>query len=83
AKWDYHQGIGTITDGMGQPIAVNNAAITVVAMPDLTVAHIGQPQTVQLVYTDSLGQQQTALVQVTTVATQAKISTRPVTVIAG
>nr|WP_262340165.1 hypothetical protein [Lactiplantibacillus plantarum] len=62
AKWDYHQGIGTITDGMGQPIAVNNAAITVVAMPDLTVAHIGQPQTVQLVYTDSLGQQQTALV---------------------
>ncbi|MRU32292.1 hypothetical protein FGX02_00795, partial [Xylella fastidiosa subsp. multiplex] len=56
AKWDYHQGIGTITDGMGQPIAVNNAAITVVAMPDLTVAHIGQPQTVQLVYTDSLGQ---------------------------
>ncbi|MCG0895546.1 cell wall anchor protein [Lactiplantibacillus plantarum] len=83
AKWDYHQGIGTITDGMGQPIAVNNAAITVVAMPDLTVAHIGQPQTVQLVYTDSLGQQQTALIQVTTVATQAKISTRPVTVIAG
>lgn len=83
AKWDYHQGIGTITDGMGQPIAVNNAAITVVAMPDLTVAHVGQPQTVQLVYTDSLGQQQTALVQVTTVATQAKISTRPVTVIAG
>ncbi|AYC69006.1 bacterial Ig-like domain-containing protein [Lactiplantibacillus plantarum] len=83
AKWDYHQGIGTITDGMGQPIAVNNAAITVVAMPNLTVAHIGQPQTVQLVYTDSLGQQQTALVQVTTVATQAKISTRPVTVIAG
>ncbi|WP_265478222.1 bacterial Ig-like domain-containing protein [Lactiplantibacillus plantarum] len=83
AKWDYHQGIGTITDGMGQPIAVNNATITVVAMPDLTVAHIGQPQTVQLVYTDSLGQQQTALVQVTTVATQAKISTRPVTVIAG
>ena len=83
AKWDYHQGIGTITDGMGQPIAVNDAAITVVAMPDLTVAHIGQPQTVQLVYTDSLGQQQTALVQVTTVATQAKISTRPVTVIAG
>ncbi|MCT3264001.1 bacterial Ig-like domain-containing protein [Lactiplantibacillus plantarum] len=83
AKWDYHQGIGTITYGMGQPIAVNNAAITVVAMPDLTVAHIGQPQTVQLVYTDSLGQQQTALVQVTTVATQAKISTRPVTVIAG
>ncbi|BBA81274.1 bacterial Ig-like domain-containing protein [Lactiplantibacillus plantarum] len=83
AKWDYHQGIGTITDGMGQPIAVNNVAITVVAMPDLTVAHIGQPQTVQLVYTDSLGQQQTALVQVTTVATQAKISTRPVTVIAG
>ncbi|WP_243771948.1 bacterial Ig-like domain-containing protein [Lactiplantibacillus plantarum] len=83
AKWDYHQGIGTITDGMGQPIAVNNAAITVVAMPDLTVAHIGQPQTVQLVHTDSLGQQQTALVQVTTVATQAKISTRPVTVIAG
>ncbi|MEE6692174.1 bacterial Ig-like domain-containing protein [Lactiplantibacillus plantarum] len=83
AKWDYHQGIGTITDGMGQPIAVNNAAITVVAMPDLTVAHIGQPQTVQLVYMDSLGQQQTALVQVTTVATQAKISTRPVTVIAG
>ncbi|MFH5807662.1 bacterial Ig-like domain-containing protein [Lactiplantibacillus plantarum] len=83
AKWDYHQGIGTITDGMGQPIAVNNAAITVVAMPDLTVAHIGQPQTVQLVYTDSLGQQQTALIQVITVATQAKISTRPVTVIAG
>ncbi|MCG0893224.1 cell wall anchor protein [Lactiplantibacillus plantarum] len=83
AKWDYHQGIGTITDGMGQPIAVSNAAITVVAMPDLTVAHIGQPQTVQLVYTDSLGQQQTALIQVTTVATQAKISTRPVTVIAG
>ncbi|MCG0610409.1 cell wall anchor protein [Lactiplantibacillus plantarum] len=83
AKWDYHQGSGTITDGMGQPIAVNNAAITVVAMPDLTVAHIGQPQTVQLVYTDSLGQQQTALIQVTTVATQAKISTRPVTVIAG
>ncbi|KZT82847.1 hypothetical protein Nizo1840_1734 [Lactiplantibacillus plantarum] len=83
AKWDYHQGIGTITDGMGQPIAVNNATITVVAMPDLTVAHVGQPQTVQLVYTDSLGQQQTALVQVTTVATQAKISTRPVTVIAG
>lgn len=83
AKWDYHQGIGTMTDGMGQPIAVNNAAITVVAMPDLTVAHVGQPQTVQLVYTDSLGQQQTALVQVTTVATQAKISTRPVTVIAG
>ncbi|MGO3899491.1 MAG: bacterial Ig-like domain-containing protein [Lactiplantibacillus argentoratensis] len=83
AKWDYHQGIGTITDGMGQPIAVNNAAITVVVMPDLTVAHVGQPQTVQLVYTDSLGQQQTALVQVTTVATQAKISTRPVTVIAG
>ncbi|WP_421430350.1 bacterial Ig-like domain-containing protein [Lactiplantibacillus plantarum] len=83
AKWDYHQGIGTITYGMGQPIAVNNAAITVVAMPDLTVAHVGQPQTVQLVYTDSLGQQQTALVQVTTVATQAKISTRPVTVIAG
>ncbi|APB85901.1 bacterial Ig-like domain-containing protein [Lactiplantibacillus plantarum] len=83
AKWDYHQGIGTITDGMGQPIAVNNAAITVVAMPDLTVAHIGQPQTVQLVYTDSLGQQQTALIQVTTVATQAKISKRPVTVIAG
>ncbi|SPD90509.1 bacterial Ig-like domain-containing protein [Lactiplantibacillus plantarum] len=83
AKRDYHQGIGTITDGMGQPIAVNNAAITVVAMPDLTVAHIGQPQTVQLVYTDSLGQQQTALIQVITVATQAKISTRPVTVIAG
>ena len=72
-----------LTDAWGQPIAVNNAAITVVAMPDLTVAHIGQPQTVQLVYTDSLGQQQTALVQVTTVATQAKISTRPVTVIAG
>ncbi|WP_270783107.1 bacterial Ig-like domain-containing protein [Lactiplantibacillus plantarum] len=72
-----------LTDAWSQPIAVNNAAITVVAMPDLTVAHIGQPQTVQLVYTDSLGQQQTALVQVTTVATQAKISTRPVTVIAG
>ncbi|WP_251898820.1 bacterial Ig-like domain-containing protein [Lactiplantibacillus paraplantarum] len=83
AQWDYYQSIGTITDSMGQPIAVNNAAIAVVAMPDLTLAQVGQPQIIQLVYTDSLGQQQTVLVQMTTVATQAKISTRPVTVIAG
>ncbi|MCT0161531.1 BspA family leucine-rich repeat surface protein [Lactiplantibacillus pentosus] len=83
ATWQYLAAIQRVTDGVGQPIESTNANIQLLNHPDLSTAKIGQPQTVQFRYLDSLGQQQVGQFIVTTVASQAVLVGQPVSLIVG
>ncbi|MCT3288010.1 BspA family leucine-rich repeat surface protein [Lactiplantibacillus pentosus] len=83
ATWQYLAAIQQVSDGMGQSIEATNANIQLLNHPDLSTAKIGQPQTVQFRYLDSLGQQHIGQFDATTVASQAVLVGQPVSLIAG
>lgn len=83
ATWQYLAAIQQVSDGTGQSIEAKNANIQLLNHPDLSTAKIGQPQTVQFRYLDSLGQQQVGQFIVTTVASQAVLVGQPVSLIVG
>ena len=83
ATWDKLANVVTVTDSLGRVVASHQADIKVVTGPDLSAAMIGRPQTVALAYTDDLGQTQRVTATVTTIKSQAQLTGRDITIIAG
>ncbi|MFC6295304.1 bacterial Ig-like domain-containing protein [Lactiplantibacillus daoliensis] len=82
ASWDVSQAVDQVksTNAAGQPLTAAELATVTATGLDLTTA--GE-QTVTLSYTDKYGNVVTTTTTVTVVATQASLTTKPVTVVAG